>query len=474
MGASSRVIVVDSGGSLVEQLTDSTQTANEEIEFETARSASAALERLESEAYDGVVSAYELPERDGLSLVAAIRTDRDSEIPIVLVTSQRDETVARKALNLGVDRYFLTGAEASTDYDRIVDALRSEIEEYHARTERRLFEDVVEHVDDPMMFQNLDGEFEVLNQAVTAFADRSEDELLGTDETAFMDEEAATIIQSKKEQVAAEETPLNYEVTPEFPERGKQSFSTLRYPHYDEDGNVDGTVAICRDITELKQTQRELRRERDRLDEFASFVSHDLRNPLNVASGQVELARQECDSERLEKGERELERMDHLITDLLALAREGELVGDVETVQLEEIVTQSWHNVETDDAELTVETAGTIRADPTRTATLFENLFRNAVEHGGPAVTVTVGRLEADNGLFVADDGTGIPREDRESVFESGYSTTDEGTGFGLAIVEQIVEAHGWEITIAESERGGARFEITGVETTTRDGGNAS
>ncbi len=64
----------------------------------------------------------------------------------------------------------------------------------------------------------------------------------------------------------------------------------------------------------------------------------------------------------------------------------------------------------------------------------------------------------------VEDDGPGIPEADRESVFEAGFSTANEGNGFGLAIVQQIAEAHGWTVTVSESEAGGARFEFTGIE----------
>jgi signal transduction histidine kinase len=69
-----------------------------------------------------------------------------------------------------------------------------------------------------------------------------------------------------------------------------------------------------------------------------------------------------------------------------------------------------------------------------------------------------------EDGFYVADDGRGIPEEERERVFEPGYSTAADGTGFGLSIVEQIIEQHGCEIRVAESDAGGARFEITGVE----------
>ena len=69
-----------------------------------------------------------------------------------------------------------------------------------------------------------------------------------------------------------------------------------------------------------------------------------------------------------------------------------------------------------------------------------------------------------EDGFYVEDDGPGIPEENRTDIFDSGYSTTGEGTGFGLSIVKRVAEAHGWDITVTESEVGGARFEITGVE----------
>jgi signal transduction histidine kinase len=75
-------------------------------------------------------------------------------------------------------------------------------------------------------------------------------------------------------------------------------------------------------------------------------------------------------------------------------------------------------------------------------------------------------RVDCDGlrGFYVADDGTGVPEADRDDVFDSGYSTTQAGTGFGLAIVAEIAEAHGWDIALTESEDGGARFEVTGVD----------
>jgi signal transduction histidine kinase len=92
---------------------------------------------------------------------------------------------------------------------------------------------------------------------------------------------------------------------------------------------------------------------------------------------------------------------------------------------------------------------------------LFENLFRNAVDHGGEEVQVTIGEIA--DGFYVEDNGSGISAESRETIFEWGFSTKQGGTGLGLHIVKQVVESHGWEINAAEGSDGGIRFEITDV-----------
>jgi signal transduction histidine kinase len=75
-------------------------------------------------------------------------------------------------------------------------------------------------------------------------------------------------------------------------------------------------------------------------------------------------------------------------------------------------------------------------------------------------VTVTVGPL--GDGFYVADDGPGFTEENREHAFEHGFTTSEDGTGFGLSIVETICRAHGWDIRLDGAE-GGARFEVTGI-----------
>jgi signal transduction histidine kinase len=215
---------------------------------------------------------------------------------------------------------------------------------------------------------------------------------------------------------------------------------------------------------ERRRAEARLTRERDRLDEFASVVSHDLRSPLSVARGRLELGREEHDGPHFEAAGRALVRMEELIDDLLALAREGMTIEEPTELSVAGGAETAWVTVETADATLAVDPGtGRVLGDRSRVRQLFENLFRNAVEHGGPDVTVTVGPLEEGSGFYVADDGPGIPPGERERVLRTGYTTSSEGTGFGLSICRRIAEANGWGLRVTESEDGGTRVELSGV-----------
>jgi len=221
------------------------------------------------------------------------------------------------------------------------------------------------------------------------------------------------------------------------------------------------------------------------IDHVASVVSHDLRNPLDVAKARLEAGRELDEDEHFDHVEQAHERMERIIQDVLTIARGEEVVEPDDTVDLTEVVETAWETVETNGATLTVEDClPTAIADPDRVGRLFENLFRNAIDHGsterseddgasiddepapGGDPAVTVGRLDGENtdGFYVADDGPGIRPEDRARVFEPGYSSDDHGTGLGLAIVARIVDLHGWSIDVTSSKAGGARFEVSGLD----------
>lgn len=211
---------------------------------------------------------------------------------------------------------------------------------------------------------------------------------------------------------------------------------------------------------ERRESREQIERQNERLDGFASVVSHDLRNPLNIADARVELARDTGDVSHLDDAADALDRIDQIIDDMLSLARHGEDVVDAEPIPLADVTQRAWEGIDrVDEASLSLDDdLPTVRGDESRIVQLFEKLFGNAVDHGEKTVHVTVG--VHDDGFYVADDGPGVPEDEREKVFERGFSTESSGTGFGLGVVAEIVDAHEWDVTVRESRDGGARFEF--------------
>jgi len=215
---------------------------------------------------------------------------------------------------------------------------------------------------------------------------------------------------------------------------------------------------------EQRRATEQLERQNERLDNFAGLVAHDLRNPLNVAKGRLELTKEENDLSHLSSVGRALDRMDEIIEDLLALTWGGQDLADddLKRCDLADLAASCWEHADVPQDRLLIDDAPYVYADEARLQRLLENLFRNAVEHGNDDISVRVGPL--DDGFFVEDNGPGIPPDRREEVFKAGYSSDEKGTGLGLSIVKTIVDAHGWSLSLAEADTGGARFEITGVD----------
>jgi signal transduction histidine kinase len=247
------------------------------------------------------------------------------------------------------------------------------------------------------------------------------------------------------------------------------------------DHPVSGTILFLRDVTSRKRHERRLVRQNERLEAVGRTIAHDLRNPLSVADGHLELAREvgtEPTSEHLEKVDAAHGRMEDIIDEVLDMARGEEPTAD-ERVRLRAVAETAWENVETQSGDLAFD-GGEVAlvADDSQLTSLFENLFRNSIDHAGSGVTVRVGPLDDPgsespairgngDGFYVEDDGPGVPEDVRDRVFERGFTTAEEGTGVGLAVVSDVAEAHGWNVAVTESEAGGARFEVRGVELAT-------
>jgi PAS domain S-box-containing protein len=230
------------------------------------------------------------------------------------------------------------------------------------------------------------------------------------------------------------------------------------------DGELLGYAVVSHDTTDKKQYERMLERQNDRLKEFTDILAHDLRTPLNVIDGHLKQYRKTGEKEHISTIEETTDRMERLVEDLLRVARQGDVVKDPKPTDLEAVIGDAWLGTggAADGLTLQYEAVPSVSADADRLRELFENLFRNVVDHGGEGATVSIGPLQ--DGFYVADDGPGIPADSRDAAFDHGVTTTEDGSGYGLSIVRTIASAHGWDSVVVEADSGGARFEFTGVE----------
>ncbi|WP_424002114.1 sensor histidine kinase [Haloarcula salina] len=323
----------------------------------------------------------------------------------------------------------------------------------------RVLMEALDTLDDVFYVYDADGQLLYWNARLNELFDKTDAELEGMAPTEFFvaadrpDVEAAladifesgwTIVEARAETT---EGPVTFELSGQL--------------ITDEDGTVLGFSGTGRDVTERLEREWHLERQNDRLTEFADLLAHDLRTPLAVASGHLELAAEASPSEHVEAAKAGLDRLEAIIEDIRTATREGTLATDEVTVDLAAVAQAAWSHVETDGAVLEPPAPILVDADEERLLRLFENVFANAVTHGPVSDERVTVRVEATaEGFAVEDDGRGIDPEDREWVFDPGASLVADGTGFGLYIVRAIAEAHGWAVSVTDGERGGARFEF--------------
>ena len=332
------------------------------------------------------------------------------------------------------------------------------------KTELQEYETIIEALTDAVYVVDEEGRFTYVNDEFVELVGYDRDTILGSPPSLIKTEAAVEQAEHQLRRLLSSDGPesVTFELTVHprdgDPIRCEDHMAVLPYTG----DQFNGSVGTLRDITEHKQREQELEQQNTRLEEFTRVVSHDLRNPLTVAEGRIELAQDACESDHLNKAADALERCQTLIDDLLVVAREGTRVREVESISLHTIAEQCWQHVATEKAAIQIATEHHIRADRSRLQQLLENLYRNTIEHAGEGATVTVGDLP--DGFYVEDDGPGIPGTERGTVFNPGYSTTEEGTGFGLSIVQQVADNHDWSVRVTDGSTGGARFEFTGVE----------
>lgn len=449
---------------------------------------------LDEREFDCVVLDHRLPDGTGVEL---LRQDAFGDTPVVFLTGQGDETLAAEAIHAGAAEYFPKGT-GPDGMRAVAEAVQRHASEYRqsrdvVRLHRRC-ELAADVVADAVFEWRVDDDEATLHGGepfgYDAFSDVFD---VGWWRERLHPDDRQRVL-ADFEAVFTENIE-RHEIEYRF-RRADGGYADVRMTSrfiYGETKTLG--VGVLADVSERKARERELKRRNERLDRLAGVVSHDLRNPLSVAEGYLQLARETGEKAHLEEVAAALDRIDELIEDLLELAQTGRGVTELGPVSLSSVTKEAWESVTMDGHALRVVDDATVRADRSRLRQLFENLFRNAIEHGATgdrtrpddsdehhstdsraqsahtperdaatdaSVTVTVGTL--DDGFYVADDGVGIPDDIEDTLFEAGVTGSTDGTGFGLAIVREVVESHDWRVTAPTSDYSEARFEVRGVE----------
>ncbi|WP_299266518.1 hybrid sensor histidine kinase/response regulator [Halorientalis sp.] len=476
-----------------------TMLERRDIDVTTRTSAEEGLELLREADVGCIVSDYEMPRTDGLEFLEAVRKEYP-DLPFILFTGKGGEEIASKAISAGVTDYLQKEPDEG-QYTVLANRIVNLVEQYRVKkaveqTQKR-FSRLIEHSTDVISVVSPDARFEYLSP--------SAEHILGYEPSEMVGEYIFDYAHPEDRDEAMEK----FFETVKHPD--KQPTVEFRFKHPDgswpvlesrgrnllDDPDVQGFVVNSREITELREHEQKLKRQNDQLEGIRSAVSHDLKNPLNVARTTLDLVVEDFDDpdrrddlpDHFDRLGRALDRMNAIISDMLTMAQQGQRVVDLEPIELSTVARAAWEMAGDDHATLELDDAPTVQADESRLQQLLENLFRNAVEHSATSdrsqaqadstqhattdVTVSLGTttvVDGDDtqvvGLYVEDDGPGIPEDKQEKVFESGYSTAERGSGFGLAIVEQIARAHGWAVDIADPT--GAQANADSPDTGTR------
>ncbi|WP_248515900.1 ATP-binding protein [Salinarchaeum laminariae] len=407
------------------------------------------------------------PELDTIDVLEAV-TDLDSLLPIVCCPNDGSEALAATVLEFDVEAYVPRSAGQEAVVDAIGTACQAGSEPLRdAEGMLRSLTGMVP-ISLSIYFKDREGRHVHVSDHFpgligTPYMETPDGKILHTPEDVigmtdfdiYGSELALQTIEDEQEIMETGEPVIN-QIEPAEVADDEQDYyvSTTKAPWYDSTGRLRGIVGVTIDVTERERNRRALSRQNDRLERFASVLSHDLRNPLGIAKGRV----RELDGDSGAKDDVTwaLERMDELITEVLELARQGAVVDDPKPVSLSDPVFAAWETVG-GGGSLECEALPTVSGDEKRLRALFENLFHNALQHGGEDVTVSV--THQDDTLVIEDDGPGVPDDQRDEIFDHGFTTNEDGTGFGLSIVREIVEAHGWQIRVEPSDCG-ARFVI--------------
>jgi PAS domain S-box-containing protein len=339
------------------------------------------------------------------------------------------------------------------------------------------FRQLVQRSNDTFFIKDLDGRYVFINPAGSAALGRGIEEILGHDDSALFEPDAATEILAADRQVMESGRPTTYQ-TQRFVGGQQRVFLTTKYPFYDLDGHIAGVMGISRDMTEFQKMEARLLRA-DRLaavGQLAAGTAHEINNPLTWVLGELSEVENDLRSrlagaaelapvlDRVVRAQEGGRRIARIVRNLKVYSRGGDdPAGPVTLEEALDKAAELAHNQVRHRARLVRDYHETrpVQAHEDRLVQVFLNLLVNAAQAIGPG---DIGRQEIRlvtqplgdfSEVRVSDTGHGIPAEIRERIFDPFMTTRPlgEGTGLGLWICHDLVVGWGGTIEI-ESEPG--------------------
>ncbi|ATW87261.1 PAS domain S-box-containing protein [Halohasta litchfieldiae] len=338
------------------------------------------------------------------------------------------------------------------------------------RAEReRKYRRLTERISDAYYAVDTDFTVTYWNDVIATRIDAPAEEVLGTNLWEYFPEIEGTVVEERLREAMETQEPTSCEY---YYEPADYWTALQIYP------DKDGLAVISKDITDRKEYEAQLERSNERLQEFAYILSHDLQEPLRMVSSYIDLLEVELD-EYLDEETQEYmnfavdgaDRMRGMIDGLLQYSRvesEGEEFSetDVEDV-VDGIQDDLQLKIDDANAEVVVDELPTVQADYDQLGQLFQNLLKNAIEHGGSGTRIEISAAKTPSGyqFAVSDNGPGIPVDEQDDIFGLFDKGGDsEGTGIGLAVCERIITRHNGDIWVESDGESGTTFHFT-IET---------
>lgn len=336
------------------------------------------------------------------------------------------------------------------------------------------YRDIVQRIEDPIMLQDKDGQFLLVNDTLCEFAGLSAEKIEGDEEYEFMDQPTAEMIEDYKKTVLETEQAVEYSVSPTFEYSGKEAvFYTSRYPYYTKEGELAGTLAICRDVTNLNERTQQLH-------VLDNILRHNIRNSLTVIYGRAEQIYSETDGDIKDAAEVIIESAEELMAtseksrEITQIISEDSEIKQIEISNLLDNIIEETAN-DWPRANISVEKPEQITVMSIYNIELaLRELLTNAIRHNDqetPAVDITVTVTDNMAEICVCDNGPGLSKFDKD-VLESGEAIDKltHGSGLGLWIVYWAVKRSYGEINVKPLGKRGTAITIllpvaaTGVE----------